>query len=116
MDGDGATDGVLETIGDERTRTVLAAIARKPGPVKELTERVDLSEATIYRRIETLARHGLVEERTLVADDGNHYSVYWSDFAGTVVTLDADGFDVRVLEEGDLPDGESQIGTELSNR
>jgi DNA-binding transcriptional ArsR family regulator len=84
--------------------------------VKELTERLDLSQATIYRRIETLEKHGLVEERTLVADDGNHFSVYWSEFDGLLVTLNDDGYDVRVLQEGDLPDGPSDTGESLSSR
>ncbi len=109
MQEDRAGNGVLEAIGDERTRTVLAAIVRKPGPVNDLIEQLDLSEATIYRRIETLREHDLVEERTLVADDGNHYNVYWSDFAGAVVTLEEDGYDARVLQEGDLPDAATPI-------
>lgn len=116
MQDDGVPESILETIGDERTRTVLAAIVRQPGSVKDLTERLDFSEATIYRRVETLEEHGLVEEQTLVADDGNHFSVYWSDFGGTVVTLDDDGYDVRVLREDNLPDGLSEIGTGLSSQ
>ena len=104
MQGDRSVDELLDAIGDERTRTVLAGIARKPGSVKQLTERLDLSQATIYRRIEILREHDLVEERTLVADDGNHYSVYWTDFAGTMVTLDGDEYDVHVLGEEDAPD------------
>lgn len=102
MQGEQSVDAVLDTIGDERTRTVLAAIAREPGSVKELTERLDLSRTTVYRRVETLQEHELVAERTLVADDGNHYNVYWSDFKGTMVTLDGDGYGVRVIRDDDL--------------
>ena len=116
MQGDQSVDAVLDTIGDERTRTVLAAIAQKPGSVKDLTERLELSRATIYRRVETLREHDLVEERTLVADDGNHYNVYWSEFNGTMVTLDDDGYDVRVLREGDLSDQLTQLRDDLSDR
>lgn len=54
--------------------------------------------------MEKLHDHGLVEERTLVADDGNHYSEYRSDFGGTVVSLEAEGYDVRVLRDGDSPE------------
>ena len=116
MQGDGLSEAVLDTIGDERTRTVLAAIAHEPGSVSDLTEQLNLSEATIYRRIDTLEEHGLVAERTLVADDGNHYSVYWSDFSGTVVALDGDEYTVHVLREGELPDALSEFREELSNR
>ena len=95
---------LLDTLGDGRTRRILAEIAKRPASVKELTERVDLSRATIYRRVEELHEHGLIEERTLVADDGNHYSEYRSEFGGTVVSLDDDSYDVHVVEDEDLLD------------
>jgi hypothetical protein len=33
-----------------------------------------------------------------------------------LVTLNDDGYDVRVLQEGDLPDGPSDTGESLSSR
>ncbi|GAB7095316.1 winged helix-turn-helix domain-containing protein [Halolamina litorea] len=89
---------LLDTLGDGRARRILAEVAQRPASVKELTERLDFSRATIYRRIEELRGHGLVDERTFVADDGNHYSEYRSDFGGTVVSLEDEEYDVRVFQ------------------
>lgn len=101
MEGSDWEEKLLDTLGDGRARRILAEIARHPASVKELTDRLDLSRATIYRRIDKLHEHGLVEERTLVADEGNHYSEYRSDFSGTVVSLDGEEYDVRVVRDGD---------------
>jgi len=102
MDRDRLEENLLDTLGDGRARQILAEIVRRPASVSELTERLDLSRATIYRRVEKLHKHGLVEERTLVADGGNHYSEYRSDFGGTIVSLEDDGYEVRVVQDSDV--------------
>ena len=102
MENDRVDQKLLDTLGDGCARQVLAEIARRPASVVELTDRMELSRATIYRRVETLHEHGLIEERTLVGDGGNHYSEYRSDFGGTVVSLEDDGYEVRVVQNDDV--------------
>jgi predicted transcriptional regulator len=41
-----------------------------------LAERCDASESTIYRRVNRLEQHDLIEQRTQIDPEGNHYSVY----------------------------------------
>jgi predicted transcriptional regulator len=106
---------ILDTIGDEHARRVLAAISREPRSAKELAEECDLSLPTVYRRIEVLEDHDLVTDRTRVADDGNQYKVYKSNFESTVITLEDDEYRVRVYREDDLPDRFSQLWDELGN-
>ena len=103
MESDRLKGEPLDTLGDDQARQILAEIVRRPASVRELTGRLDMSRATIYRRIEKLQEYGLVEERTLVADEGNHYSEYRSDFSGMIVSLDGEEYDVRVVrDEGDV--------------
>lgn len=106
---------VLNTIGDEQARAVLAAIAREPSSVKELTEKLDLSQATIYRRVAQLQKHDLLNERTLVADDGNHYEEYTCNFNSTVVSLEDADYNVRVFRDENLPDRFSRLWDDLAN-
>jgi predicted transcriptional regulator len=106
---------MLDTIGDEHARRVLAAISREPRSAKELAEECDLSLPTVYRRIEVLEDHDLVTDRTLVADDGNQYKVYESNFESTVITLEDDEYRVRVYRDDNLPDRFSQLWEELGN-
>ena len=114
MDDDRAIEDILDTIGDEHARRVLAAISREPKPAKELAEECDLSLPTIYRRVEMLEEHDLVKDRTLVADDGNHYKVYECNFESTVISLDDDEYRVRIYREENLPDRFSQLWDDLS--
>ena len=104
---------ILDTIGDEHARRVLAAISREPRSAKELAEECDLSLPTVYRRIELLEEHDLVSDRTLVADDGNHYKVYESNFESTVISLEDDEYRVRIYREENLPDRFSKLWDEL---
>jgi predicted transcriptional regulator len=112
---DGSIEKVLDTIGDEHARRLLAAISSEPRPAKELAEECDISLPTVYRRLETLEEYDLVTDHTLVADDGNHYKVYESNFESTVITLEDDEYQVRIYREDNLPEQFSQLWDELSH-
>jgi predicted transcriptional regulator len=101
---DRSIDAILNTIGDRRAREVLAAISHEPKSAKELAAECDLSLPTVYRRLETLDREALVTAHTLVADDGNHYKVYESNFESTVISLEDDEYRVRVYREERPPE------------
>ncbi|MFB6165785.1 MAG: ArsR/SmtB family transcription factor [Haloarculaceae archaeon] len=115
MAEDRSIEEVLDTIGDEHARDILAAISIEPQSAKELAEETGLSLPTVYRRIEILQEHDLVKDRTLVADDGNHYKIYESNFDSTVISLEEEGeYRVRIYREENLPDRFSQLWDELN--
>ena len=110
---DRSIEDILDTIGDQHARRVLAAISREPQSAKDLAEECDLSLPTVYRRIEMLEEYDLVTDETLVADDGNHYKIYESNFESTVITLEDDEYKVRIYREENLPDKFSQLWDDL---
>jgi predicted transcriptional regulator len=112
-DDERSIEEILDTIGDEHARRVLASISREPKPAKDLAEECDLSLPTVYRRLEMLAEYKLVADRTLVSEDGNHYKVYESKFESTVISLQDDQYQVRIYREENLPDRFSQLWDEL---
>ena len=114
-DDDRSIEEILDTIGDKHARRVLAAISREPKSAKELSEECDLSLPTVYRRIEMLEEYKLVTDRTLVAEDGNHYKVYESNFESTVISLEDDEYKVRIYRTENLPDRFSQLWDELGS-
>ena len=114
VDDEHSIEEILDTIGDEHARRVLAAISREPRSAKELSEECDLSLPTVYRRIEMLNQYNLVKDQTLVADDGNHYKVYESNFESTVISLEDDEYRVRIYREENLPDRFSQLWDDLN--
>lgn len=56
-----ADNQLLDALGDDVSRRVLQACKQKPLTAEELAETCDVSESTIYRRLETLSSLGLVE-------------------------------------------------------
>jgi predicted transcriptional regulator len=114
VDEERSIEEILDTIGDEHARRVLAAISREPRSAKELAEECDLSLPTVYRRIEMLNEYDLVKDQTLVADDGNHYKIYESNFESTVISLEENEYRVRIYREENLPDRFSQLWDDLN--
>jgi len=106
---------ILDTIGDQHARTLLAAISRQPRSAKELASESGLSLPTVYRRLELLQAHDLVIERTAIADDGNHYKTYECNFDSTVIQLDDDEYKVRIYRRENLPDRFTQLWDELGS-
>lgn len=96
---------VLDTLGDEHTRTVLAALNREPHSVKELVETCDLSQPTIYRRLQLLQEHDLITEWPTITDAGTQCRVYESTFDRTVVALTDDEYTVRIHRREHPPTG-----------
>lgn len=114
MENEQSIEEVLNTIGDEHARTVLAAISREPRSAKELAGSIELSLPTIYRRLELLQEHDLIIEQTAVAEDGNHYKIYECNFDSTVIALKDEEYKVRIYRRENLPDRFSQLWDELS--
>ncbi|ACV11621.1 transcriptional regulator, ArsR family [Halorhabdus utahensis DSM 12940] len=114
MDEKRPIEEVLDTIGDQHAREVLAAVSQSPKSAKQLSEELELSLPTVYRRLEILEEHELVSDQTSVAEDGNHYKVYESNFESTVIRLEDDEYQVRIYRSENLPDRFSQLWDDLN--
>ena len=114
MTQDQSIEEVLNTIGDPHARTILAAISQEPRSAKQLAEELDISLPTVYRRIELLQEHDLITDKTLVADDGNHYKIHVCNFDSTVISLDGDEYEVRIFRRENLPDRFIQLWDDLT--
>ena len=114
MDEERPIEKLLDTIGDEKARDVLAAVSEEPRSARELGESLDMSLPTVYRRIETLEENDLVRSETYVAEDGNHYDVYESNFDSTVIRLEDEQYDVRIYRKENVPDRFASLWNDLS--
>jgi DNA-binding transcriptional ArsR family regulator len=79
---------VLDLLSDEYARAILAATSTEPMTAKTLSERCDASLPTVYRRIERLQEHNLIEERVEVGEDGHHREVYSARLAALSLELE----------------------------
>ncbi|WP_136715415.1 helix-turn-helix domain-containing protein [Halorientalis salina] len=76
MSKDDRAEELLELLGEERVRQILAATSREPLSAKELSEECDVAPSTIYRRVEDMVATDLLVEQTHIEADGSHHSVY----------------------------------------
>lgn len=93
---DPALGEVLALLSDEYARAILAATSERPMSAKEIATHCDMSEPTVYRRVERLQEHDLVAKRTQIETDGNDYSVYAATLSGFSVDLTDGTFDSTV--------------------
>lgn len=98
MGADEGAEALLDTIGDREARRVLATLSSAAKSAKELSTELDLSLPTVYRRLEALQEHGLVESRQSV-DDGTHFKRYVCTFESTVISLVNDTYTVQVYHD-----------------
>jgi predicted transcriptional regulator len=67
-----AEQHLLELLGDEYTRRVLAAVTEQPRCGNEVIDAADVSKATAYRRLDDLESAGLIGSEMVFDPDGHH--------------------------------------------
>jgi predicted transcriptional regulator len=73
---DPTLETVVELLDDDHVRAFLTATSGEPMSARELSDRLDISQATVYRRLDRLTDAGLLAERTRPRADGHHDTVY----------------------------------------
>jgi predicted transcriptional regulator len=91
-DGTNATD-VLDALGDAVSREILIAAAGTPVTVEELAIVCDVSESTVYRRLDRLNTLGLVERCNPLVSDSK--GAYRTTMRGLYVAVDDAGIAVE---------------------
>lgn len=105
MSEDCAIEDVAALLEDETARTILTATSLEPMSATTLSERCDVSEPTIYRRLEDLRECNLIEERTRPDPaGGHHHQVYAPRLRRVTVDLDDGELTLDVQREQDMAD------------
>lgn len=99
-----AENQLLSLLGDETVQRILTATDERSMSAQMLEARCDASLTTIYRRIEELLEHELLQVRTEVQSDGNHYKAYEARLKHLGVNLRDGALDVEVERRNDAPD------------
>lgn len=97
-------DDLFDVLCSDHARRILVAAERKARSASELAEYCDSSLPTIYRRVEALVEHDLLEEDLRIDPSGNHYSVYATNFEAVRFAVDSERFTVDVELKRDLVD------------
>lgn len=99
-------EGVAALLEDEYARSILRHTSEEPLSARDLMDCCDSSKATIYRRINRLREHGLVETRQEHDPDGHHYETYVAIFTALTVEIVDGSFEVSLDRTHD-PSGET---------
>jgi DNA-binding transcriptional ArsR family regulator len=71
------TDLLLDHLSDDHARDILHALGVSPQSAAALTERLPISRATVYRRLDDLVAAGLVDSHIALAADGHHRKQFY---------------------------------------
>lgn len=91
---------VLDALADDDCRSILAVTGDRPLTVAELGTACDLPRSTLYRKVETLADAGLLDERVRMREHGPHPSAYARRVAAVKVGFGDDGVRVELVPDG----------------
>lgn len=98
---------VLGLLDDRYARAILLATSRSPMSASELTDEIDASPPTVYRRVDDLQRCGLLAERTEFVDGGRNYSVYAARVERVSVEFTDGELTVTLTEREQVPTDET---------
>jgi DNA-binding transcriptional ArsR family regulator len=95
---------LTDLLADDSARQILVETKGEGRSAAALSERLGVSEPTVYRRLERLREADLVVEEVQVVTDGKNYSVYRAQLDGVELDLTADGFEVTVSRRERMAD------------
>jgi DNA-binding transcriptional ArsR family regulator len=81
----------LSLLSDEYARAVLETLCGEPLSARALLDRLDMSRATMYRRLSSLEEADLVEAEMTYDPDGHHRKRFRTAFDGLTVSFEDDG-------------------------
>jgi DNA-binding transcriptional ArsR family regulator len=69
-------DELLSLLSDDHARSILKTISDEGRPARTIADHLDLSRATVYRRLNRLQDAGLVETTMAYHSEGHHRKHY----------------------------------------
>lgn len=86
-EADVENEALQDVLGDEYTREVLGALSDEACGAAELVDRLEMSRATVYRRLDRLQELGLLTAHVAIDADGNQFKLFETTVAQVTVEL-----------------------------
>lgn len=86
-----STETVLQLLADAAAREILAATRDNPSTVTELIEECKIPSPTAYRKVNALAKVGLLEKKTRIRTHGKNVNEYTRRFETVHVRVNENG-------------------------
>lgn len=89
------SDDLLSVLSDDSARTILKMISDDSLAAGEIADRLDLSRATVYRRLNRLEEIGAATTSLAYDSDGHHHKQYQATLDQVIVSISADGIAIN---------------------
>lgn len=106
-------EDLSDVLADDCARCILVRAYSNAMSATELAEHCDVSEPTVYRRLDRLAEHDLVAERTQPDERGHHYKEYRTKLDRVSLDLTPDGFEVDLTRREPMADRFTRLVEDL---
>lgn len=106
---------ILDLFGDSIARAILILANTDPVAVNEIAERLDVSNPTVYRRIDPLVDANLLEEKRQIDQDGNQHKVYKTILDEVTFKIEGDSYTVDTQINQDLADDFESMWSDLES-
>ncbi|MFC4553101.1 MULTISPECIES: ArsR/SmtB family transcription factor [Halorussus] len=93
-----------DVLGQAQVLRILELASGRPMSAEELAERCDVSLSTVYRRVKVLEEYDLLDDRTQVDADGQHFTVYRTSLNRLCLRVDDGELRVTVSRTADTVD------------
>jgi DNA-binding transcriptional ArsR family regulator len=93
---DDRTGRVLDALRDDECRRILGVLTRDCRTATELSEGSDVSQSSLYRKLDNLREAGLITESGRIGTDGRNAVVYRTSVGEVRIDVDSEG---RLLVE-----------------
>lgn len=114
-DKEWSPSNILDVFGDSIARATLVIANGSPVSVKEIAEALDVSNPTIYRRIDPLVDANLLAERRRVDTDGNQHKEYETILDEATFSIEGDSYTVDIQVDQDLTHDFESIWSDLES-
>lgn len=114
-DKEWSPSNILDVFGDSIARAILVIADGDHVSVKEIAEQLDVSDPTVYRRIDPLVDANLLEEHRRIDRNGNQHKEYETVLDEATLTLDGDSFTVDIQLDQDITDDFESIWSDLKS-
>jgi DNA-binding transcriptional ArsR family regulator len=88
------TEEFLSVLSNDYARAIMAEISEEALPAREIAQRLDISRATVYRRLDWLEEAGVLTSTMSCEPNGNHRQRFRVVVDRLALSLESDGISV----------------------
>ena len=106
---------ILDVFGDSVTRAILVIASERSVRVPDVADRLDVSDPTVYRRIDPLVEANLLEEHRRIDRDGNQHKEYETILDEVTFAIEDGSYTVDIQVDQDLTDDFESMWSDLES-